>query len=78
MHVLPGNAGLHLSARIERAMAQVIVECARRGALPLSTYSINTTRQHGLVIGYGCVKIDQITSAVRALGVAIRAANRRR
>ena len=77
VQVLPGNAGLHLSARIvDPGMSQAVIECARRhlpGALPLSAYSIGTTRQHGLCIGYGGVEVDQIASAVRALGAAMRA-----
>jgi GntR family transcriptional regulator/MocR family aminotransferase len=81
MEVLPGNAGLHLSARIvDVAMSPVIVECARQhlpGALPLSAYSMGTTRQHGLCIGYGGVEVAQIASAVRALGAAMRAGRRR-
>jgi GntR family transcriptional regulator/MocR family aminotransferase len=76
LQVLPGNAGLHLSARIvDAAMSQAVIECARRhlpGALPLSAYSVGNTRQHGLCIGYGGVEVEQIASAVRALGVALR------
>ena len=82
LQVLPGNAGLHLSARIvDVTMSQVLVECARRhlpGALPLSAYSVGTTRQHGLCIGYGSVEVDQIASAVRTLGAAMRASRRRK
>jgi GntR family transcriptional regulator/MocR family aminotransferase len=82
MQVLPGNAGLHLSARIVDAdMSPGIVECARQylpGALPLSAYSTGTLRQHGMCIGYGGVDVDQIASAVRALGAAMRALSRRK
>jgi GntR family transcriptional regulator / MocR family aminotransferase len=82
MQVLPGNAGLHLSMRIVDAkMSQILVECARQhlpGALPLSAYSIGATRPHGLCIGYGGVEVDQIASAVRALGVAMRGLRRRK
>jgi GntR family transcriptional regulator/MocR family aminotransferase len=81
MQVRPGNAGLHLSTRIiDPAMSQAIVECASKhlpGSLPLSAYTLGTTRQHGLCIGYGAVEVDQIASAVRTLGTAIRAASRR-
>jgi len=82
MQVLLGNAGLHLSTRIaDPTMAQAIAECARQhlpGALPLSAYTLGPTRQHGLCIGYGSVEVDQIASAVRALGAAMRSASRRR
>lgn len=82
LQILPGNAGLHLSARIvDAAMSQAIFELARKhlvGALPLSAYSIGTTRPHGLCIGYGGVEVDQIASAVRALGTAMRTLRRRR
>ena len=78
MHIQPGNAGLHLSTRIhDPAIAKIIVECARQhlpGALPLSAYSIGGIQQHGLCIGYGGVDVEQIASAVRALGAAVRAA----
>lgn len=81
MQVLPGNAGLHLSARIvDVAMSQVVVECARRhlpGALPLSAYTMGATRQQGLCIGYGSVEVDQIASAVRTLGAAMHTSRRR-
>jgi GntR family transcriptional regulator / MocR family aminotransferase len=80
MQLVPGNAGLHLGTRIvDRAMSSSIVECARKhlpGALPLSAYAMGTLRQHGLCIGYGGVEVDQIASAVRALGAAMRAARR--
>jgi GntR family transcriptional regulator/MocR family aminotransferase len=82
MEVLPGNAGLHLSTRIvDAAMAPAILECARQhlpGALPLSAYSIGAARQPGLCIGYGGVEVDQIASAVRALGAATRSVRQRR
>jgi GntR family transcriptional regulator / MocR family aminotransferase len=94
MQVLPGNAGLHLSTRIgDAAMSKFIVECAHRhlpGALPLSVHSMGTTPRtaqrttqrttqlSGLCIGYGGVEVDQIASAVRALGGAVRASYRPR
>jgi GntR family transcriptional regulator / MocR family aminotransferase len=78
MQVRPGNAGLHLSTQIVNAsMARAITECAARllpGALPLSAYSTGSLKQNGLCIGYGGVEVDQIASAVRALGVAMRKA----
>jgi GntR family transcriptional regulator/MocR family aminotransferase len=81
MQLVPGNAGLHLSTRIlDRAMSGSIVECARKhlpGALPLSAYAMGPLRQHGLCIGYGGVEVDQIASAVRALGAAVRAVRRK-
>jgi GntR family transcriptional regulator/MocR family aminotransferase len=82
MRILPGNAGLHLSTQIiDSAMSRAIADCAREhlpGALPLWAYSAGVAKRHGLCIGYGGVEVDQIASAVRALGVAIRAASRRR
>jgi GntR family transcriptional regulator/MocR family aminotransferase len=81
LQVLPGNAGLHLSARIvDVKMSRAIVEAARQhlpGALPLSAYSMGTMRQHGLCIGYGSVEVDQIASAVRKLGAAMRVERRK-
>jgi GntR family transcriptional regulator/MocR family aminotransferase len=74
MEVRPGNAGLHLSTQITNpALADVIIEKAREhlpGALPLSAWSAGPLKQLGLCIGYGGVEVDQITSAVRALGIA--------
>jgi GntR family transcriptional regulator/MocR family aminotransferase len=82
MQIIPGNAGLHLSTHIaEAAKSRAIIECALEhlpGALPLSTYSAGASKRHGLCIGYGGVEVDQIASAVRALGTAMRAAVRRR
>lgn len=82
MEVLPGNAGLHLSARIvDPAMSQAIFECARQhlpGALPLSVYTVGASRQSGLCIGYGGVEVDQIASAVRTLGVTMRTLRRQK
>ena len=82
MEVLPGNAGLHLSTRIaDPAKARVIAECAAQhlpGSLPLSAYTVGSTKLHGLCIGYGGVEVDQIASAIRALGGALRAAAGRR
>ena len=81
MEMLPGNAGLHMSARIvDPAMSQAILKCASRhlpGALPLSAYTMGTAKQHGLCIGYGGVEVDQIASAVRGLGGAMRTLRRR-
>jgi GntR family transcriptional regulator / MocR family aminotransferase len=82
MQVLPGNAGLHLSTRmVDAALSQTVIECARQhlpGALPLSAYSMGTTRPQGLCIGYGGVEVDQISSAVRALGIAMRGVRRQK
>jgi GntR family transcriptional regulator/MocR family aminotransferase len=76
MHIMPGNAGLHLCARIiEPAAAPGIVECARQhlpGALPLSAFSMGDTPRHGLCIGYGGVDVEQIAGAVRGFGAALR------
>ncbi len=79
MQIQPGNAGLHLSTRIDKpALAKLIVACARvhlPGALPLSAYSIGPVQRDGLCIGYGGVDVDQIAGAVRALGAAVRGAS---
>jgi GntR family transcriptional regulator/MocR family aminotransferase len=76
MQVQPGNAGLHLSSRIaDPAAAETPIDCARRhlpGALPLSAYAAAPLRQSGLCIGYGGVEVDQIATAVQALGAAMR------
>lgn len=82
MQILPGNAGLHLSTRIvEPGTSRAIINCALEhlpGALPLSAYSIGAAKRRGLCIGYGGVEVDQIASAVRALGGALRTTIRRR
>jgi GntR family transcriptional regulator / MocR family aminotransferase len=82
MEVIPGNAGLHLSTRIaEPARSRAIIDCALPhlpGALPLSAYSAGASKRHGLCIGYGGVEVDQIATAVRAVGAAMRTAGRRR
>jgi len=76
LQVLPGNAGLHLSARIRRSsFSNAVVQAALDhlpGALPLSAYAVVKARMHGLCIGYGCVEVDQIARAVRAMGRALR------
>ena len=73
--MLPGNAGLHLSASIRKGVsAAAVFEAARDhlpGALPLSAYAVARSRTHGLCIGYGCVEVDQIARAVRAMGLAL-------
>jgi GntR family transcriptional regulator/MocR family aminotransferase len=62
-------------------MSRKIAECAAEhlpGSLPLGVYGAGGPKRHGLCIGYGGVEVDQIASAVRALGAAMRAAGRRR
>jgi GntR family transcriptional regulator/MocR family aminotransferase len=75
LQVLPGNAGLHLSARIQKGSSTAAVLRAALehlpGALPLSAYAIVKARTHGLCIGYGCVEVDQIARAVRAMHRAL-------
>ena len=75
LQVLPGDAGLHLSARIlKRSSAAAVLHAALDhlpGALPLSAYAIVKTRTQGLSIGYGCVEVDQIAHAVRAMSRAL-------
>ena len=75
LKVLPGNAGLHLCARINKGSSAVAALQAALdhlpGALPLSAYAIAKTRMHGLCIGYGCVEVDQIARAVRGMGRAL-------
>ena len=75
LQVLPGNAGLHLTARIhDGSSGAVVLQAARDhlpGALPLSAYAIAKARMHGLCIGYGCMEVDQIARAVRAMGRAL-------
>ena len=75
LQVLPGNAGLHLSARIHKGSSTAAVLQAALdhlpGALPLSAYAVAKARMHGLCIGYGCVEVDQIARAVRGMGRAL-------
>ena len=75
LQVLPGDAGLHLSVRIlKRSSAAAVLHAALDhlpGALPLSAYAIVKTRTQGLSIGYGCVEVDQIAHAVRAMSRAL-------
>ncbi|MBW8845160.1 MAG: PLP-dependent aminotransferase family protein [Burkholderiales bacterium] len=74
LQVLPGNAGLHLSARVLKgSSAAAIFQAARDhlpGAVPLSAYAVNE-RTQGLCIGYGCMEVDPIARAVRAMGRAL-------
>jgi GntR family transcriptional regulator / MocR family aminotransferase len=75
MEVIPGAAGLHISARVRDASSMPAVARAAQahlpGALPLSFYTIGKQRVHGLCVGYGCVEVDQIVRAVRAMGRAL-------
>ena len=77
LQVLPGDAGLHLSARILNGSSSAAVQQAALdhlpGALPLSAYAVAKSRMHGLCIGYGCVEVDQIARAVRGIGRALDA-----
>jgi GntR family transcriptional regulator / MocR family aminotransferase len=71
LQVLPGNAGLHRSARVcEAASTSAVLKAALEhwpGALPLSAHAIGKLRVQGLCIGYGCVEVDQIARAVGAI-----------
>lgn len=75
LEVLPGAAGMHLSARARQgAGAPGWLEGVRQhlpGALPLSLYTLGRPVLHGLCIGYGCVEIEQIAKAVRSAGRAL-------
>ena len=75
LQVLPGNAGLHLSARILKdSSAAAVLEAARDhlpGALSLAAYAMAKARVPGLCIGYGCVEVDQIARAIRGMGRAL-------
>lgn len=80
LEVLPGNVGLHLCARLRDASsAAAVIRAARDhlpGALPLSEYSFGSKRMQGLCIGYGCVEVDQIVRALRAMGRALESQHR--
>ena len=75
LQVLPGNAGLHLSARIRReASTATVLQAALDhlpGALPLSAHAVVKERMPGLCIGYGCLEVDHIARAVRAMSRAL-------
>jgi GntR family transcriptional regulator/MocR family aminotransferase len=75
LEVLPGDAGLHLSARIHKGLSTALVLQAALdhlpGALPLSAYAAAKARMHGLCIGYGTVEIDQIARAVGGMARAL-------
>jgi GntR family transcriptional regulator/MocR family aminotransferase len=75
LEVMPGNAGLHLTARLCKGSAAATVFQAARdhlpGALPLTAYAIARSRTHGLCIGYGCMEVDEITRAIRGMGRAL-------
>lgn len=75
LQVLPGNAGLHLSAGIHKGSSTAAVLQAALdhlpGTLPLSAYAIVKARTQGLCIGYGCVEVDQIARAIRGMGRAL-------
>jgi GntR family transcriptional regulator/MocR family aminotransferase len=76
LEVLPGRAGLHLTARIrESALVTNVVGAALEhlpGALTLAPYTIGKLHLQGLCIGYGCVEVEQITRAVREMGRMLR------
>lgn len=78
MAPLAGPAGLHLTARIRTpAIAPALLQAAQThlpGALPLTAYTLGKPSLHGLCIGYGCVEVEQITRAVRALSRALEPA----
>jgi GntR family transcriptional regulator/MocR family aminotransferase len=77
LRVWPGNAGLHLSARVlAPARMSALLQVARThlpGALPLSAHAIGKNCPHGLCIGYGCAEGEQIARAVRAVAAALQA-----
>ena len=79
LEVLPGRAGLHLTARIRDSSHAAIVENAAHqhlpGALTLAPYTVGRLQMKGLCIGYGCAEVDQITHAVRDLGRTLRRAS---
>jgi DNA-binding transcriptional MocR family regulator len=79
MHIMPGNAGLHLCARIlDPRWKHLHRRNARSGICRapsrLSAYSIgrHANGMPGLCIGYGSAEVDQIAQAVRALAAALR------
>ncbi len=76
LEVLPGPAGLHLTARIrDSANAADVENAALRhlpGALTLAPYTVGKLPMKGLCIGYGCAEVDQITHAVRDMGRLLR------
>ena len=79
LEVLPGPAGLHLTARIrDSAYAAQVESAAIRhlpGALTLAPYTVGKPQMKGLCIGYGCAEVDQIARAVRDMGRALRRAS---
>lgn len=76
LEVLPGPAGLHLTARIRDSAYATIVESAALqhlpGALSLAPYTLGKLQMKGLCIGYGCAEVEQITHAVRDMGRSLR------
>jgi GntR family transcriptional regulator/MocR family aminotransferase len=76
LEVLPGSAGLHLTARIrEPEIAATVTRAALEhmpGAVSLSAYSIGRIDLVGLCIGYGCVEVEQIERAVREMAQELR------
>lgn len=81
LEVLPGAAGLHLTARLRDPSTETLVANAAQeclpGALTLAPYTIGKPYLKGLCIGYGCVEVEQIASAVRSMGRMLRSASRR-
>jgi GntR family transcriptional regulator / MocR family aminotransferase len=75
LEVMPGNAGLHLTARVlGDSSAATVFQAAREhlpGALPLTAYAVARMRMQGLCIGYGCMEVDEIARAVRGLQGAL-------
>lgn len=76
LEVLPGAAGLHLTARIRDAtLAADVTKAALNhlpGVLPVATDTIGKPDLQGLCIGYGCVEVEQIAPAVREMERALR------
>lgn len=81
LEVLPGPAGLHLTARIRNSSQAASIESAARehlpGALSLAPYAVGRLQMKGLCIGYGCAEVDQITHAARDMGRRLRSASGR-
>jgi GntR family transcriptional regulator/MocR family aminotransferase len=75
---IPGEAGLHLAARLPAALRAnaVIAEAARRGVglQSLQRYAASKTTVNGLMFGLGMIQADEIDSGIRELAKAIAAA----
>ncbi|MBP2327606.1 GntR family transcriptional regulator/MocR family aminotransferase [Kibdelosporangium banguiense] len=71
LKLVPSAAGLHLCARAESDVAEVVARARAEGVGVQALADFCGTRpQHGLVIGYGGIPLDRIAEGLRRLSRA--------